>query len=693
MARPRQHLGVQLFPFLAVLVCVMGSLILLLLVTTQRMRSAAIARAKAALRQGVGDRPILPMLADDDTEPRRFPADEEALPAAPAWTPRPAAPSPDHTALREQLQREWEQRVGQLESKRDAGTQAVVRQKLLAVAVQRRIDELQGELGQLQTQFGQLTGQMSAEKLQPASGLRERVQLEDQIASLRQQLKQLEDQQQSNTGKFSIVPFDGKSGTTRRPILIECTATGLRFVAEGITLTPSDITGFSENYNPLLAGSSALVSYWKQWKIDHPDDDAAADPYVLLLVRPSGTVAYYIAMRMLSPMKQPHGYELITEDLPIAVPPSDAGAKAACREAIKRTLLERQQMTNASRGGSVLTPGTPRAGTKGAGTGTGARPGTGAGSGPERTSEFQFEDVAESPSSSGGRRTENSQRPGGQVVARGPSTGEVVSEGSEPRGQRPGTPSGSASNGTKAAGEGREFQFEDVVEAPNSVGARSWEDPERFEGQEHRRSKPSGTGGNREPPPQGQPPGSLPRETGEEAVPVPQSPPAPRWTERRPVEPPSGPQLTPDVEEQPYPSFAQARKATGQSRDLPYEQLQRRRWGPHDAGASIGVEKTVVVRVDAQRLIVNDIVAIPVPLGASRNQVFDRLLTVIDRQAQTWGKPGSGFFWVPKLKFVIAPGCSPVYERVAPLVAKCGLSSSAEFIVEDAAPARSGGPR
>ncbi|MDZ4683714.1 MAG: hypothetical protein SH850_01415 [Planctomycetaceae bacterium] len=677
----------QLFPFLAVLVCVMGSLILLLLVTTQRMRSAAIARAKAALRQRAGDRPILPLLADEGDEPRRFPAIDEALPAAPAWMPRPAAPSPDHTALRERLQRDWEQRVGQLESKRDAGTQAVVRQKLLAVAVQRRIDELQGELGQLQTQFGQLTGQMSAEKLQPASGLRERVQLEDQIASLRQQLKQLEDRQQYNTGKFSIVPFDGKSGTTRRPILIECTATGLRFVAEGITLTPSDIAGFSENYNPLLAGSSALVSYWKQWKIDHPEDDAAADPYVLLLVRPSGTVAYYIAMRMLSPMKQPHGYELITEDLPIAVPPSEPGAKAACREAIKRTLLERQQMTNAARGGSVLTPGSSRAGTKG------STAGAGTGNGPGRTSEFQFDDVADSPNSSGTRRTENFERPGGQDIARGISTGEVVSEGSEPRGPRPGMPSDPAGQGTKTAGEGREFQFEDVVETPNSVGARSWEDPERFEGQEHRRSKPSATGGSREPPPQGQPPGSLPRETGEEAVPVPQSSPAPRWTGRQPAEPPSGPQLTPDVEEPPYPSFAQARKATGQSRDLPYEQLQRRRWGPHDAGASIGVEKTVVVRVDAQRLIVGDNVIVPVPLGASRNQVFDRLLTVIDRQAQTWGKPGNGFFWVPKLKFVIGPGGNPVYERVAPLVAKCGLSSSTEFTLEEAAPARSGGPR
>ena len=38
--------GVSLFPVLAVLVCTMGSLILLLLVTTKRIRAAAIEKAR-----------------------------------------------------------------------------------------------------------------------------------------------------------------------------------------------------------------------------------------------------------------------------------------------------------------------------------------------------------------------------------------------------------------------------------------------------------------------------------------------------------------------------------------------------------------------------------------------------------------------------------------------------------------------
>src|SRR6516164_2368757 len=45
MRRPRQRLQVQTFPFLAVLLCAMGSLILLLLVIDRRAK--AVARAKA----------------------------------------------------------------------------------------------------------------------------------------------------------------------------------------------------------------------------------------------------------------------------------------------------------------------------------------------------------------------------------------------------------------------------------------------------------------------------------------------------------------------------------------------------------------------------------------------------------------------------------------------------------------------
>ena len=50
MRRPRRRLEVSTFPFLAVLLCAMGSLILLLLVLDRRAKAAARARAAESAR-------------------------------------------------------------------------------------------------------------------------------------------------------------------------------------------------------------------------------------------------------------------------------------------------------------------------------------------------------------------------------------------------------------------------------------------------------------------------------------------------------------------------------------------------------------------------------------------------------------------------------------------------------------------
>jgi hypothetical protein len=46
MRRPRKHLEVSTFPFLAVLLCAMGALILVLMAMDRKARQAAEARGK-----------------------------------------------------------------------------------------------------------------------------------------------------------------------------------------------------------------------------------------------------------------------------------------------------------------------------------------------------------------------------------------------------------------------------------------------------------------------------------------------------------------------------------------------------------------------------------------------------------------------------------------------------------------------
>ena len=85
--------GVSLFPFLDVLVCTMGSLILLLLVATSRIRAAAVDRAKQAAVQ------------------ERLKS-EELPPSEPEPVVLAAEPEVDLTP-------EWQTRVEQLSDERD----------------------------------------------------------------------------------------------------------------------------------------------------------------------------------------------------------------------------------------------------------------------------------------------------------------------------------------------------------------------------------------------------------------------------------------------------------------------------------------------------------------------------------------------------------------------------------------------
>ena len=109
-------------------------------------------------------------------------------------------------------------------------------------------------------------------------------------------------------------------------------------------LTAADLQGFTEGYNPLLAGSQALSKYWTLNRELAPADAPEPEPYVLLIVRPSGSFAYYAARRLLSRLKTPSGYELVEENWKLAPPKADPQATAVCREAIEDVLAQRAQV-------------------------------------------------------------------------------------------------------------------------------------------------------------------------------------------------------------------------------------------------------------------------------------------------------------------------------------------------------------
>ena len=87
--RPKTSQSVALFPFLAVLVCTMGALIFLLLVTTRMIRNIAIAQAAAENSppavKDAGEPDISIRLPDSEPEPTpvpSLPVEQEPSPSA-----------------------------------------------------------------------------------------------------------------------------------------------------------------------------------------------------------------------------------------------------------------------------------------------------------------------------------------------------------------------------------------------------------------------------------------------------------------------------------------------------------------------------------------------------------------------------------------------------------------------------------
>ncbi|HEY3965249.1 MAG TPA: hypothetical protein VGM05_11910 [Planctomycetaceae bacterium] len=324
--RPAANSSMSLFPFLDTLVCTMGALILMLLAMTPKIKERALARQAAAQAPAV------------EPEPEPEPA---SAPEPPVLTAVPAGPSAEELAAERQRRRDaWLAQAADARGALGARTADFrVRRQQLKDAEQ-QLRDLQDQVlkTQLKTEnVGQATETLEerAQRLEAQAAV-----IAQKIAATRKNIDLANRRQASAKNEYALVAYDGTSGTVRRPIYIECTGRGFRFLPEGETLSPLDLEGFSDNFNPLLAGAQSLVRFWARRK--RSSGPAEPEPYVLLLVRPSGCFTYYLARKYLSPLGVLWGYELIEEDWKLSVPDPDPVAKSMLKEALDSTAQARR---------------------------------------------------------------------------------------------------------------------------------------------------------------------------------------------------------------------------------------------------------------------------------------------------------------------------------------------------------------
>jgi hypothetical protein len=288
MRQRRQGLQVSTFPFLAVLLCAMGSLILLLLVIDRRAKVVARAKAMRAMQQALD----------------KVAAEAEKAAAAHQleWERRRQMLHAQLLQQDRQVLSELHTIQGQVESAA-ANTQA-------DLARSRQLHE------QLQVErvgLTQIEAELNTQRKEAANTAQEAAASQADLARLTAELERMERTladlhvaRQRQQQMYSLVPYAGRRGDNRKPLYIECTGDELiihpdRLALHGGTLTPAGIRDEIEGRLALQrpAGST-----------EKPEKNA----YLLMLIRPNGISSYYRVLAALRGLPVDFGYEFIDQD-------------------------------------------------------------------------------------------------------------------------------------------------------------------------------------------------------------------------------------------------------------------------------------------------------------------------------------------------------------------------------------------
>ncbi len=301
----RATTSVSLFPFLAVLICTMGALIVLLVLLVQMARVQADTIAE--------DR------SQEDEQQR---AEQQRL-------------------HQEQDDYYWQQDI--LEQQRGELSTRLADSRRELAHLEDHIRRLEQNLHQLQAEARQLKQSEQSRSLNHESATTRLALIEAEIQAESERLEKAREEAAEHKQSFAIIPYQGPNGTQRRPIYIECRGDRIVIQPEGIVLGPKDFSGPLGPGNPLDAALRAISEHWNRVG----GSSSGGRPYPLLIVRPDGPVAYSMARTAMASWDDEFGYELIDDQMELAFPPVDPTLQRLLSATVQ-TARHRQSMLAAA---------------------------------------------------------------------------------------------------------------------------------------------------------------------------------------------------------------------------------------------------------------------------------------------------------------------------------------------------------
>ena len=386
---------ISLFPFLAVLICTMGALLVLLVVMSQH------AQAKAT---------------QEHTEQAK---EDQA----------------DAVRDLEDLQM-W---ITQWEAMKANTEKDLARRRAELTHIEDHMRRLKAKIDELKAAHAQLARDAD-ESLQTEELQRELQRIQAELAEANRKLAE-EKQRAKKQVSYAVIPYEGPNHTRRRPIYLECRPDAVILQPEGIRLEERDFMSPLGPANPLVSAIRAASAYWTGLAAEGHD---VGQPYPLLLVRADGIEAYYAARSAMKSWESEFGYELIGNDLELEFPTPEARLADAAQQAVDAARRRRARRGSGGRGGSGGPGGRGRLGPGGeADTPFGLRRAKSGGLG-QRDPEDSAPSDGNLPNNLGHERPPSEQgdshadqvgarNPGGAASASPPSAGGGGAQGANPQ--------------------------------------------------------------------------------------------------------------------------------------------------------------------------------------------------------------------------------------------------------------------
>jgi hypothetical protein len=279
--------AVSLFPFLAVLLCTMGALLVLLVVLAQKAKQQALDN----------------VVQQAHTTPRDLPTAAE-----------------ETRQLEQQLEQlhRYQQQLATLRAKMKSRQRD---EQLRLSHLEEHTRRLEHELAKLYLASEQLKATEETQIVDQEQAEHELARLRELLEEGRQELETLHEQSRGKRS-YAIIPYRGPQGTVRRPIYVECSQEGVVIQPEGIRLTAKDFVAPFDSGNPLAKALRAARDLLNA-RAAKAGESEPPDPYPLLVVRPDGIQQYAAARTAIESWDADFGYEFINKKWSLQYPETD----------------------------------------------------------------------------------------------------------------------------------------------------------------------------------------------------------------------------------------------------------------------------------------------------------------------------------------------------------------------------------